>query len=130
MLVSAPATTVDQTDLWAAYSGGGESRPTQNEADMLTAVRATHTGYDPMPALQALSVPTLLVLGTNDRTVPTAVCVEILSAMNKPNFKVQLVPTGRAMLVNPTGLLADDDRSVGLAPQLVPAIRAWLASVA
>jgi len=32
------------------------------------------------------------------------------------------------MLVNPTGLLADDDRSVGLAPQLVPTIQAWLAS--
>ena len=93
---------------------------------MLAAVRATHTGYDPMPALRALSVPTLWVLGANDRTVPTKVCVEILAAMNKPNFKVQLVPTGHGMLVNPTGLLSDDNTSVGLAPQLVPTIRMWL----
>jgi dienelactone hydrolase len=130
VLVSAPATTVDQTDLWSGFSGGGESMPTQSQAEMLAAVRANHTGYDPMPALQALSVPTLWVLGTNDRTVPTAVCVEILSKMNKPNFKLQLVPTGHGLLVNPTGLLADDDRSAGLAPQLVPAIRGWLPALA
>jgi dienelactone hydrolase len=130
VLVSAPATTVDQTDLWSGFSGGGQSMPTQSQAEMLAAVRANHTGYDPMPALQALSVPTLWVLGTNDRTVPTAVCVEILSKMNKPNLKLQLVPTGHGLLVNPTGLLADDDRSVGLAPQLVPAIRGWLPAIA
>ncbi|TMD37236.1 MAG: alpha/beta hydrolase [Chloroflexi bacterium] len=130
VLVSAPATTVDQTDLWSGFSGGGESKPTQSEAEMLAAVRATHTGYDPMPALRALSVPTLWVLGANDRTVPTKVCVEILAAMNKPNFKVQLVPTGHGMLVNPTGLLSDDNTSVGLAPQLVPTIRMWLGAIA
>ncbi len=130
VLVSAPATTVDQTDLWSSYSGGGASKPTQSDAEMLAAVRATHSGYDPAPVLQATSVPTLWILGEYDRTVPTAVCVEILSAMHKPNFKVQLVPTGHGMLVNATGLLADDDTSVGLAPQLVPAIRTWLAPIA
>lgn len=125
VLVSAPATTVDQTDLWAGFTGGGQSTPSQSDDQMLAAVRATHSGYDPAPALQSLSVPTLWVLGTNDRTVPTSVCVDILSGFNKPNFQVQRVPTGHALLVNRTGLLADDDRSPGLAPQLVPTMRAW-----
>jgi hypothetical protein len=66
------------------------------------------------------------LLGSNDRTVPTAICVEILDALAKPNITVQLLPTGHGLLVNPTGLLADDDRSPGLAPQLVPTIRAWM----
>ena len=128
VLASAPATTVDQTDLWAGYSGGGARMPSESETAMLAAVRATHTGYDPAPALRALSIPALWLLGTNDRTVPTTVCVEILAALHKPNFTIQLVQTGHGLLVNPTGLLADDDRSVGLASEIVPAIRSWLAA--
>lgn len=126
ILVSAPATTVDQTDLWAGFSGGGQALPTESDSEMDAAVRVTHSGYDPAPALAALAVPTLWLLGSNDRTVPTRICVEILAAMNKPNFSVHLMPTGHALLVNSTGLLADDDRSPGLAPDLVPTLAAWL----
>ena len=129
VLVSAPATTVDQTDLWAGFTNGGGTAPSQSDAQMLDAVRATHSGYDPASALRALAVPTLWVLGTHDRTVPTAVCLEILTALNKPNIRVKEVPTGHGLLVNATGLLADDDRSVGLAPQLVPTLRDWLESL-
>lgn len=128
VLVSAPATTVDQTDLWAGFSSGGQAMPSQSLADMQAAVRANHSGYDPTPALRALGVPTLWLFGTNDRTVPTAICVEILSAMNKPNFTVQLLSTGHGLLVNPTGLAIDDERSPGLAPDLVPTLKAWLQS--
>jgi dienelactone hydrolase len=126
ILASASATTVDATDLWAGFSGGGASMPGQSEADMEATVRATHSGFDPASALAALAIPTLWLLGTNDRTVPTAVCVEILTAMDKPNFTIHLLPTGHALLVNPTGLLADDDRSAGLAPDLVPTLASWL----
>jgi dienelactone hydrolase len=126
VLASAPATTVDQTDLWAGFSGGGAVEPTESTDQMLADVRRTHSGYDPTPALQALGAPALWLLGTNDRTVPTAVCLEILNAMHKPNFTIQLLPSGHALLVNPTGLLADDARSPALAPDLVPALTAWL----
>lgn len=125
VLASAPATTVDQTDLWASFSNGGEEMPAESTDQMLAAVRATHTGYDPAPALQAMNAPVLWLLGTNDRTVPTAVCIEILDALHKPNFTIQPLPTGHALLVNATGLGAGDARSPGLAPQLVPAIKAW-----
>lgn len=127
VLVSAPATTVDQTDLWSSYSGGGQAMPTRSVADMEAAVRATHTGYDPALALHALSAPVLWLLGSNDRTVPTAVCVEILDSLHKPNFTVRLLSTGHGLLVNPTGLAVDDSRSPGLAPDLGPDIRSWLA---
>lgn len=126
ILVSAPATTVDQTDLWAGFSGGGSFMPSQSNDAMLAAVRSTHSGYDPLPALRGLVVPALWLLGTNDRTVPTAVCVELLSGLHNANFSVQMLPTGHGLLVNPTGLLADDDTSPGLAPELVPRIASWL----
>ena len=103
--------------------------PSEPLAKMLAAVRSTHSGYDPGPALRAMTVPALWLLGTNDRTVPTAVCIEILDSLQKSNFTIQTLPTGHALLVNATGLIADDARSPGLAPQLVPGIRAWLARV-
>ncbi len=129
VLASAPATTVDQTDLWAGFSNGGASMPAQSVGEMLAQVRSTHSGYDPLPALQALKQPTLWLLGTKDRTVPTAVCVEILNSLRKPNFTVHMLPTGHGLLVNPTGLLADDGRSAGLAPDLVPTLKSWMVQV-
>jgi dienelactone hydrolase len=126
ILVSAPATTVGQTNLWKEFSGGGSYAPTASVAEMEAAVRADHSGYDPAPALAALHVPTLWLLGSNDRAVPTRICAEILAGLNKPTFKVQMLPTGHGLLVNPTGLDADDQSSRGLAPALVPTITDWL----
>lgn len=126
ILVSAPATTVGQTNLWKDFSGGGAYAPTASVAEMEAAVRADHSGYDPAPALAALQIPTLWLLGSNDRTVPTRICAEILAGLNKPNFTVKMLPTGHGLLVNPTGLDADDQRSHGLAPALVPTITDWL----
>jgi len=128
ILVSAPATTVGQTNVWKDFSGGGAYAPTASAAEMDAAVRADHSGYDPAPALAALQVPTLWLLGSNDRTVPTRICAEILAGMNKPNFTVRMLPSGHGLLVNPTGLNVDDSRSPGLAPELVPAITDWLAA--
>ncbi len=129
ILVSAPATTVGQTNLWKDYSNGGTYAPTASVAEMEAAVRADHSGYDPAPALMALRVPTLWLLGSNDRTVPTHICTEILAGMNKPNFTVRMLPTGHGLLVNPTGLAVDDERSPGLARELVPDITEWLRQV-
>jgi hypothetical protein len=50
--------------------------------------------------------------------------------MNKSNFTVGMLPTGHGLLVNSTGLNADDARSPGLAPDLVPDIAGWLRSAA
>jgi len=128
ILVSAPATTVGQTNLWSDYSGGGSHAPSASQSEMEAAVRTDHSGYDPAPALAVLNVPALWLLGTNDRTVPTHICAEILAGMHKTNFTVLMLPTGHGLLVNATGLSADDARSPGLAPGLVPAITEWLKS--
>lgn len=128
VLVSAPTTTVDQTDLWAGFTSGGTTAPSESSEQMQTAVRSASGGYDPAAALHAMTAPALWVLGTNDRTVPTTICVEILTALHKSNFTVHLVPTGHALLVNATGMVADDAQSPGLPPDLVPTLRQWLAA--
>src|SRR5260370_3829961 len=120
VLVSAPATTVGQTNLWSDYSGGGSHAPTASQAEMEAAVRADHSGYDPAPALVALRVPTLWLLGRNDRTVPTHVCAEILAGMNKSNFTVPTLPTGHRLLGNSTGLHPASAPSPRLPPHHLP----------
>jgi hypothetical protein len=52
--------------------------------------------------------------------------VEILTAMDKPNFAIDLLPAGHGMLANPTGLAVDDSRSSGLAPGLLPALSSFM----
>lgn len=89
---------------------------------MHAAVCADHTGYDPAPAIANLTVPVLWLLGRNDRTVPTAVCVENLNALHKANFHVQLVTSGHGLLLNNTGLNADDATAPGLAPGVISSI--------
>jgi fermentation-respiration switch protein FrsA (DUF1100 family) len=129
ILVSAPAVTVNQQGAWADFSDGGSHPPTATAAEMKAAVLAANSGYDPAPALAALSMPTLWLLGDHDLTVPTAICVDILNGLNNPKLLIRRLPTGHAMLVNLTGLAADDAKSPGLAPELVTQITDWLQGI-
>jgi len=125
VLVSAPAVTVGQQGVWSDFSGGGARLPAGTPAEMNAAVRADHSGYDPAPALASLQVPALWLLGRSDRTVPTEVSVENLMALKKPNLRVELATSGHALLLNQTGLTAEDDAAPGLAPEVIASIRAW-----
>jgi len=58
--------------------------------------------------------------------VPTLICAEILAGLHEPNVTVEMLPTGHGLLVNPTDLIAADQRSPGLAPALAPTITDWL----
>jgi uncharacterized protein len=126
VLVSAPAVTVGQQGVWRGFSGNGATLPKESPEEMNAAVRSDLTaGYDPGPALAALKVPALWVLGRNDRTVPTTVSVENLTALKKANISIQLATSGHGLLLNETGLTADDAKAPGLAPEVIPAIRDW-----
>jgi len=129
VLVSAPAVTVGQQGIWSDFSSGGARMPSESAEQMNAAIRADHSGYDPAPALTALSAPALWILGRSDRTVPTDVCVENLNALQKPNLRIQLVTSGHGLLLNHTGLNADDDTAPGLAPGVINSISDWIKAV-
>jgi len=126
ILVSAPAVTVGQQVTWSDFSSGGARLPSQSVEQMDAGVRADHSGYDPAPALAALSAPALWLLGRNDRTVPTDLCVERLNALRKRNIRIQLVDSGHGLLLNRSGLTADDDKAPGLAPGVISSISDWI----
>jgi dienelactone hydrolase len=48
-------------------------------------------GYDPAPVLESLDVPTLWLLGAEDRLVPTRVCVGILDRLRDAGARAEYV---------------------------------------
>jgi pimeloyl-ACP methyl ester carboxylesterase len=128
MLNSGPTTTVGETDLWGELAGESESPPSGTWAQMLAQVRAVGpSGFDPRPSLRKLSIPVHWMYGSDDRNVPTQLCLERLQQV-KPghDFTWDVLPTTHTPLILPTGLLSSLPRSPGFEPTFLPDIGAWL----
>jgi pimeloyl-ACP methyl ester carboxylesterase len=128
VLNSGPATTVGETDFWAQLAGQSVSPPTGTRAAMLAQVRqAGPSGFDPAPYIRRLQIPMLWMYGSDDRNVPTELCLERLAAL-KPghDFSTVVLPTTHTPLILPTGLLSSLPQSPGLDPRFFAAIGDWL----
>jgi pimeloyl-ACP methyl ester carboxylesterase len=126
--VVGPTTTVGETDDWGRLAGESETPPSGSRAAMLAQVRQDGpSGFDPVPSLRKLSIPALWMYGSDDRNVPTELCVERLQAL-KPghDFSWVVLPTAHTPLVLPTGLLSSLPRSPGFDPGFFPALGDWL----
>jgi dienelactone hydrolase len=129
VLVSGPAVTVGQQELYAGFSGGSGHVPEFSDANQYAQVRAERSGYDPGPVLTATTQQVLWLNGAADRQVPTVVNTEILLGLHRPNFEVHVLPeVDHGLFVNPSGLVADEARATGLATGLFDDIGGWLAS--
>lgn len=128
--VVGPTTTVGETDEWGRLAGESETPPSGSRESMLEQVRRDGlSGFDPAPFLRALSIPAFWMYGSDDRNVPTELCVERLQAL-KPghDFSWVVLPTAHTPLVLPTGLLSSLPRSPGFDPGFFPALADWLHS--
>ena len=96
---------------------------------MLAQVRqAGASGFDPLPYLRKLSIPGLWLFGSDDRNVPTELCLERLDPLEASHdYGTVVLPTAHTPLVLPTGLLSSLPRSPGFDPRFFPAIGDWLA---
>ena len=71
-----PSLSQGETDAWADLAGAGNSPPSQSEEQMEAEImRQGSSGYEPMPALRALRVPSLWLFGRLDYVVPTRLSV-------------------------------------------------------
>ena len=125
---SGPTVSVGETDDWGALAGESESPPTGTRAQMLAQVRKDGpSGFDAGPSLRRLTIPALWMFGSDDRNVPTELCVERLQTL-KPghDFSWVVLPTAHTPLVLPTGLLSSLPRSPGFDPGFFPALGDWL----
>ena len=129
ILVGAPAVTSDQQQTFADFSGGSAVLPTESDAMMDAAVRASSGGYDPAPALTALHVPVLWVYGELDRQVPVRVCVAQLATYHNAQWTVDVLPGGNhGTLVTAHGLDPEVPAATRFAGDYFAAVRAWVAS--
>jgi len=128
VLVSAPAVTVGQQELYAGFSGGSTRAPDLSALDQDVRVRAEHSGYDPAPVLATMTRSMLWLNGAADHQVPTDVNTEILLGLHRPNFDVRvLAGVDHGLFESPSGLTPDDARATRLSRSLFDDVGAWLA---
>jgi hypothetical protein len=122
-----PALSQGETDHWADIAGAGNSRPTQSEEEMEADVlRQGSSGYEPLPALRALRVPSLWLFGRLDYVVPTRLSVRRLQEVGG-DFTIGEFPKANHSLVETqTGLNSELLASDRFAPGLFPLVRDWL----
>lgn len=131
--VVSPTLTQGETDLWANLNGQGQSMPTRTDEDMEAEVRAAGpSGVDPMPAIRALRIPAVWLLGGKDRTVPSRLCVERLDPVAREagrDFSYRVFPGGtHGLILTANGLQDEAARSHSFVAGLFPALRDWLAA--
>jgi uncharacterized protein len=131
MLLSGPTVSVDQQDLFYQLTGGGDGPATESDAQIHAALAHSQpTGYDPVPAISAMTVPGLWLYAATDRQVPEQESVAILDRLSaeKPHAFTHVVfPTGtHTMFDSPHGQNAEIDAGSGYIPGLIPAVLGWL----
>ena len=122
-----PTITVGAADTWASLAGQGQSPPSAPAETMLEQARAASGGFDPAPFLRRLSIPVHWVFANDDRSVPTALCIESLERLRTGHaFTWTIVHATHTLLDLPSGLNADIPRSRGFARGLFPSIGDFL----
>src|SRR5262249_12693870 len=72
-------------------------------------------------------IPAFWLYGSDDRNVPTELCLERLAPLQADHdYSTVVLPTTHTPLVLPTGLLSSLPRSPGFDPRFFPALGDWL----
>ncbi len=122
-----PSLSQGETDHWSDVAGAGDSPPTQSEEEMEADVmRQGSSGYEPMPALRALRVPSLWLFGRLDYVVPTRLSIRRLQAIGGDFTIGEFPKANHALVETQTGLNSEMLASDRFAPGLFPLVRDWL----
>jgi uncharacterized protein len=81
--------------------------------------------YDPIPALKALTVPSLFIFGDQDRLVPVQASVDVISNIQaesgKDDFTIEVLPGVDHGMYEVAG-----DAAGRISPHYLSAMRNWL----
>jgi dienelactone hydrolase len=126
ILVSAPATTVEQTVFFKDLSGGSQFVPTATDAEQDAQALAVTGGYDPAPALHALHVPTLWIYGEKDRQVPIRLSIANLHLQQGKDLTITvLAGCWHGLTITANGLENEELTSKGFGVGLFTDIADW-----
>lgn len=127
----APTLTVEQTDYWARLTDHGSQAPTRSDEELENETRSSPAaGFDPLPDIRALRIPALWLLGGEDRTVPSRLCVERLEPVAQEpgrDFTYRVFAGGtHGLILTANGLQDEAAASNRLVTGLHATIRGWL----
>ncbi len=124
--ISGPAVSYGQEMFYSQLTGddaGPYKNLGQEEIDRrFAAFRGPH-GFDPLPTLQSLTIPSLWLLGGRDRSVPTALSasnLRLLEQAHSGRFTIRVFPNCNHSLV---------DTDTGSRVDVWPGIREWLQEI-
>lgn len=127
VLFAGPSYSQGETDHWSDIAGAGQSPPTRTEDDMEAEVlRQGSSGYEPLPALRALRVPTLWLFGRIDWVVPTRLSIRRLRDIGGDFTIAEFPKANHSLVETQTGLNSEMLASDRFAPGLFPTVRDWL----
>jgi len=124
-----PTVSVDQTDLWGALAGQGETQPSASRTALVAEMHmSTPGGFDPGSALAHLRIPVHWVFADDDRNVPTELCIERLEQLRAGghDFTWSVVHATHTLFELDGGLNSAIPRSRGFARELFPSMGAFL----
>jgi len=131
VVLSGPAVTASENDLYQTLTGQGERPQGATDAAIDARVLAAgRGGVDPIPWIRSLRIPAVWVYGGRDEHVPSRLSARRLESVAHEagrDFTIRVFPNANHALVETkTGLTAEMLRSDRFAPELFPFVRAWL----
>jgi dienelactone hydrolase len=124
--ISGPAVSYGQEMFYSQLTGddaGPYKNLSQEEIDSrFAAFRGPH-GFDPMPTLQSLTIPSLWLLGGRDRSIPSSLSVSNLRLLDQAHpgrFTIRVFPACDHNLV---------DIDTGHRVDIWPGVREWLREI-
>ena len=131
LVFSGPTVTAFENDVYQNLAGGGDRPQTVSDAQIDTEVlRQGPGGFDPMPSIRSLQIPSIWLFGGLDKQIPprlSAARLQPLAAEPVHDFTIATFPNANHALVETTtGLTSEMLKSDRFAPGLFSRVAAWL----
>ena len=91
VIVSGPLTTLSEENYFSSLTGEGAEVPKRSRAEIAALMKAHKpTGFDPIPFVRQMRIPSVWIFGGNDDSVPVDLSIDALHALQKEGYPFEL----------------------------------------
>ena len=101
VIVSGPLPTLSEENYFSSLTGEGAEVPKRSRAEIAALMKAHKpTGFDPIPFVRQMRIPSVWIFGGNDDSVPVDLSIDALHALQKEGYPFELAwfPMGNHQL--------------------------------
>jgi dienelactone hydrolase len=92
VILSGPISTLSQENYFSELTGEGADVPKRSRAEIAQLMKAHQpTGFDPVPFVRQMRIPSVWIFGGQDDSVPVDLSVETLKSLQKEGYPFELV---------------------------------------